>query len=109
MTHTTPTLDILIILTSSALTTLLAHHSKRLLVHRVPGWDKLPTHIQSRLAMEVASVPARIALSIVISPIIWTGFRSLDEWRERDTEICLIIWYVPLSASPSHNHPLPAY
>ena len=102
MTHTTPLSDILIIGATATFTTFLCRQSRPYLARAVAGWDKLPTHVQDRLAMEVASVPARITLGIVILPVIWSGFAPLQEWRPSDTEACLMIWSVsPISSSHS--------
>lgn len=84
--------DLSLITATATFTSVLCRQVKPYLERGVTGWEKLPSHVHDRLAMELASVPARITLGLVILPIICKGFAALEEWRRSDTEMCLMVW-----------------
>jgi len=58
----------------------------------IPNWQQLERKTQGRLAVELATIPARVVLGFLIWPIVWNAFTPLATWQTIDTRLCLLAW-----------------
>jgi hypothetical protein len=84
--------DIVNVLAGMASTALWRTISLLVLERQIPGWHKLQTKSQGRIAVEIATIPGRIYLGYVVLPIVLTGFTPLDLWQAEHTQLCLHAW-----------------
>jgi len=86
--------DVLSIFAGSVVTHCLRLTARVCLQRNVPKWQQLEQKSQERLAVEVATIPARVFLGWLIWPIVWDAFTPLGSWHAKQTEHCLLAWSV---------------
>lgn len=103
MANLTLASDIFALAASAYATFVLRHILSYFFAGVVPGWDELGKTKQQRVAVEMATLPARIFTGFVIFPVVVTAFTPVQTWRPKDTHICLFAWWVvsqPITTQP---------
>lgn len=87
------TRDLAVVGAGALLTVLLRSLSRRYLEAHFAEWPSLPQRHQSRLLVEIAVIPSRLALITLTVPIVVRGFTPLETWTAHDTDACLLAWW----------------
>jgi len=94
MSNLTLASDLFALAASASVTFGLRHILVYFFAGLVPGWAKLEKSKQQRVAVEVATLPARIFVGFVTLPIVVTAYTPIQTWRPEDSRACLLAWWV---------------
>lgn len=84
--------DLFALASSASVAFMLRHILAHFFAEVIPDWKRLAQTTKQRLTVEMATIPARIAVGSVIFPIVLTSFTSIEKWQSEDTNICLLVW-----------------